>query len=127
MSEPIAVYSSNKLSNDDLLSFLKDIGASIIDTPPDSIAQARMSDDDKHIWIYLDQEHVPNEFTEDIPRVMAKLGQEPMSRFVIEISRTKGSVNLAINLLTKFCQIWPCVIYDDEVCTLDEYIAYVTH
>jgi hypothetical protein len=104
VSEPIALVSSVHITPDELIAFAREVGATV--TPNDPFL-ARLSRQDRHVWIAISDEAYDEATLEDYTQA---LGAPPAAIVVLEVSWTQGSMDLAAEFIAQFAQRWPAVV-----------------
>jgi hypothetical protein len=109
MAEPVALISSERITQQDFATALTAIGA-VID--PSDAAKARFSSGDMHVWLFRRDEELST-FERPVMELITRgLGGAPQTCIIIEISRRPGSESLALEVACAFASRWPCVVYD---------------
>lgn len=85
----------------------------------------RVSDDWKHLWIFLANDELHTDEAADQVTIAAKLNAQPQCQFVIEMSSEENVEVLAIDFIRKFSATWRCIIYNclDAFVTVEELLA----
>ncbi|MDQ3252560.1 MAG: helix-turn-helix domain-containing protein [Acidobacteriota bacterium] len=114
MSESIAVVTSDNVSRDDLAAFIQSRGGFIT---PERLLFGRFSNHDRHVWIGVDESLLEGyredeEMQNTLDAIRRKLGGEPQTSVIINISRTSGSEQLAADFVQSFAERWTCVVDD---------------
>ncbi|MCC3409940.1 MAG: hypothetical protein JGK17_31275 [Microcoleus sp. PH2017_10_PVI_O_A] len=130
MSEPIIVISSSNITKDELIAFIQTVGLEIVEQPNDPFF-GYLGRVDMYIWLTIDNRSVavledgePNEFA----IIKQKLGGEPQTGILLEMSRTPGNKLLAYELAASLAKQWPCVVdnlsgYDRRITSSTELFA----
>ena len=114
MSEPVALITNEVIEPGEFRAFLQQEGATLA---PDNSFDGRISAGDKHVWIALDNSSLryydeDEELADELRTLTELLGDKPRTNIVLEISRTEGSEQLAINFACEFAKRWKCVVDD---------------
>jgi hypothetical protein len=109
MPEPISLISSDEILPTEFLNFLQHSGALI---NPDTIYDGRISRENNHVWIVLDNSEFKNFDSEEIRLITQKLTAKPQTHILLDVSKTPGSQQLALEFVYKFARQWSCVVYD---------------
>ncbi len=109
MPEPISLISSADIKPEDFSTFLQQYGAIL---HPDRIYDGRLSRENLHVWIALDNSELKNFEADEIEMIAQKLADHPQTHILLDVSQTPGSQQLAIEFACKFSEKWPCVVYD---------------
>lgn len=128
MSEPIIVISSSNITKDELIVFIQTVGLEIVEQPNDPFF-GYLGRVDMYIWLTMhnritELEGEPNEFA----IIKQKLGGEPQTVILLEMSRTPGNKLLAYELAASLAKQWPCVVdnlsgYDRRITSSTELFA----
>lgn len=128
MSEPIIVISSSNITKDELIAFIQIVGLEIVEQPNDPFF-GYLGRADMYIWLAMhnritELEGEPNEFA----IIQQKLGGEPQTVILLEMSRTPGNKLLAYELAASLAKQWPCVVdnlsgYDRRITSSTELFA----
>ncbi|MEG3974037.1 hypothetical protein QT970_05370 [Microcoleus sp. herbarium8] len=110
MSEPIIVISSSNITKDELIGFIQTVGVEIVEQPNDPFF-GYLGRGDLYIWLAINNriaelEGEPNEFE----IIKQKLGGEPQTVILLEMSRRPGNKLLAYELAASLAKQWPCVV-----------------
>jgi hypothetical protein len=111
MPEPISLISSAEIKPSDFLNFLQYLGILL---HPDNIYDGRISRDDAHVWILLDNTELENFNAEEMKLITQKLTAKPQTHILLDISKTQGSEKLALEFACKFAKQWSCIVYDSN-------------
>jgi hypothetical protein len=111
MPKPISLISSAEIQPGEFLSFLQYSGVLL---HPDNVYDGRISRDNTHVWIVLDNTELKNFNTDEIELITQKLTAKPQTHILLDVSKTSGSEQLALEFACKFAKKWSCVIYDSS-------------
>uniref|UniRef100_A0A8J6ZKS6 Uncharacterized protein n=2 Tax=Desmonostoc muscorum TaxID=1179 RepID=A0A8J6ZKS6_DESMC len=111
MPEPISLISSAEIEPAEFLTFLE---YSNVLLHPDNVYDGRISRANTHLWIVLDNTELKNFSTEEIELITQKLTAKPQTHILLDVSKTPGSEQLALEFACKFAKKWSCVIYDSS-------------
>lgn len=121
MSSTIAILSSVALDAVQLTDFVLALDGFAVSSPE---FRGRLSDGNRHIWIYLSPEELPHHLEDEDEKaeIVSKLGGLPQTNIPIEISSTAGSKQIALNFALAFGKKWPVVVSNlyDKIFSLDE-------
>ncbi len=109
MPEPISLISSDEIQPAEFLDFLEYSGALI---KPDTIYNGRFSRENSHVWVSLDNHELTNFDPDEITLITQKLTAKPQTHILLDVSKTPGSRQLALEFVYKFAKQWSCVVYD---------------
>lgn len=120
MTENIALISTHAITKQELAETILKGGGVLT---PASGSVGRISQGTRYIWIYLEETEAflstQDAEEQDNPAgwelVRTKLGEEPQSAIEIEVSRTPGSQQLAVNFAILCAQRWPCVAIGADI------------
>lgn len=108
MSNGLVVVSSSDIKKDELISFLRTVGADIVEKPGDPFF-AYLGRGELYIWIAFDN-GIFNELEEaELEVTRKKLRGEPKTFMVLEISKAAGSRRFTYELAAKLAAQWPCI------------------
>lgn len=93
MPVPYYLVSSTRLGAEDFQSVLAASGGVLDENHPFS---GRVSRGARHVWLYLATEELENRDAEEIAAITGKLGAPPAACILLDVSRTEGSEQLAI-------------------------------
>jgi hypothetical protein len=108
MPEPISIISDQVITLDEFKDFLRELN---IEIDPDEVYDGRLSEGTHHVWMVLDNDELKNFDQSEIELMREKLGNQPISHILLDVSTTEGSQQLAINFIDKLSNRWNCVIY----------------
>ncbi|WP_375514935.1 hypothetical protein [uncultured Nostoc sp.] len=111
MPEPISLISSAEIKPGEFLSFLQYSGVLL---HPDHIYDGRISRDNTHVWIVLDNTELKNFNPDEIELITQKLTAKPQTHILLDLSKTSGSEQLALEFACQFAKKWSCVVYDSS-------------
>jgi hypothetical protein len=111
MPEPISIISDQVIKLDEFKDFLRDLH---IEIDPDEVYHGRLSEGNNHVWIVLDNDELKNFDQSEIELMIEKLGSQPKSHLLLDVSKTEGSKQLAMIFIDKLSNRWNCVIYDAQ-------------
>jgi hypothetical protein len=114
-----ALLSKEEMRREDIMTLLHEVKAVI---HPDEVYDGHLSHGNQHVWILLDNHILDNLEDYDRELIEQKLAGKPQSSIVLDVSRTSGSQQLAVDFAYRCAQIWPCVVYDfiDKVYSTEE-------
>ncbi|MDQ2716561.1 MAG: hypothetical protein M3Z08_16775 [Chloroflexota bacterium] len=106
--EPVELYSSIAIPHDELVAFLLQNSVERLGQSPH--LDYRLGRGEAYVLFELDsdEEHYPDPEFDAL--LESKLGGPPQTSFLIYISRNEGSEQLAMDFVTLFAQLWPCVL-----------------
>jgi hypothetical protein len=110
MSNNAVLLSTHQLTREELFEVMEGMRQPGTDIDPEDVLDARISRDDKYIWVFLYDAGVEELPEEDMPHIDEVLGGIPQSVVEIEISRQPGSEGLAVEFACLFAERWPCVV-----------------
>lgn len=111
MPEPISLISSAEIQPAEFLTFLEH---SKVLLHPDDVYDGRISRGNNHVWIVLNNTELKNFSTDEIELITQKLTAKPQTHILLDVSKTPGSEQLALEFACKFAKKWSCVIYDSS-------------
>ncbi|MEA5537398.1 hypothetical protein [Crocosphaera sp. XPORK-15E] len=111
MPESISLISNDEITHDEFILFLKQLGVYLY---PDQIYDGRVSRNNCHVWIVLDNSEIQNFAESEIKLITEKLGDYPKTHILLDISKNPGGLELAWEFVNQFYQQWSCVIYDSN-------------
>ncbi|MCW5316810.1 hypothetical protein GTQ43_24230 [Nostoc sp. KVJ3] len=111
MPESISLISSAEIKPGEFLSFLQYSGVLL---HPDNVYDGRISRDNTHVWVVLDNTELKNFNTDEIELITQKLTAKPQTHILLDVSKTSGSEQLALEFACKFAKKWSCVVYDSS-------------
>ncbi|MGK7944329.1 MAG: hypothetical protein AB4058_07655 [Microcystaceae cyanobacterium] len=111
MPEPISIISDQVIQLDEFKDFLQELN---IEIDPNEVYTGRWSEENYHIWIVLDNDELKNFEKSEIALMREKLGSQPKSHILLDVSKTEGSQQLAMIFIDKLSNRWNCVIYDAQ-------------
>lgn len=109
MPEPISLISTTEIKPAEFLNFLQKSGALL---HPDTVYDGRISRENKHVWIVLDNSELKNFDADEITVITQKLRAKPQTHILLDVSQTPGSEQLALEFVCNFAKQWSCLIYD---------------
>ncbi len=109
MPEPISLISSAEIKPGEFLNFLQYSGVLL---HPDNVYDGRISRDNTHVWIVLDNTELKNFHPDEIELITQKLTAKPQTHILLDVSKTSGSEQLALEFACQFAKRWSCVVYD---------------
>jgi hypothetical protein len=109
MSDPLLLLTAHGLTPDELDQVLREVGATV---DPDEVFDGRLSRDDLHIWVRLDNPELGFLPESTLQAAAAALGDQPRSSVVVEVSRKPGSEALVTDLAAALARRWPTLISD---------------
>ncbi|MEG3875637.1 MULTISPECIES: hypothetical protein [unclassified Microcoleus] len=114
--------------SDELIGFIQTVGVEIVEKPNDPFF-GYLGRGDLYIWVAINNriaelEGEPNEFE----IIKQKLGGEPHTVILLEMSRRPGNKLLAYELAASLAKQWPCVVdnlsgYDRRIISSAELFA----
>jgi len=107
MSQPILLVSSAIITQEQLHAFLSAVGAATVRS---GSFQGTVFRGNSQIWIGLENKELEYFDTNKRELVEQKLGGNPQTSIVIEISREFGSQELAVGFVCNFANYYPCVV-----------------
>jgi hypothetical protein len=111
MPEPISLISSAEIKPREFLSFLQYSGVLL---HPDNVYDGRISRNNTHVWIVLDNTELNNFNPDEIELITQKLTAKPQTHILLDVSKTSGSEQLALEFACQFAKKWSCVVYDSS-------------
>ncbi|MGK7881799.1 MAG: hypothetical protein AB4060_17130 [Crocosphaera sp.] len=111
MPESISLISNQKITHDEFIMFLKKLDVYLY---PDQIYDGRLSQNNCHVWIVLDNSEIENFDESEIKLITEKLGNSPKIHILLDVSKNPGSLELAWEFITYFDQKYNCVVYDSN-------------
>jgi hypothetical protein len=111
MPEPISLISSAEIKPREFLSFLQYSGVLL---HPDDVYDGRISRNNTHVWIVLDNTELKNFNPDEIELITQKLTAKPQTHILLDISKTSGSEQLALEFACKFAKQWSCIVYNSN-------------
>ncbi|HVB22585.1 MAG TPA: hypothetical protein VNG51_11605 [Ktedonobacteraceae bacterium] len=96
MSNSAVLLSTHQLTREELFEVMEGMRQPGTDIDPEDVLDARISRDEKYIWVFLYDAGVEELPEEDRSHIDEVLGGIPQSCVVIEISRQSGSQELAV-------------------------------
>jgi hypothetical protein len=111
MPETISLISSVEIKPREFLSFLQYSGVLL---HPDNVYDGRISRNNTHVWIVLDNTELDNFNTDEIELITQKLTAKPQTHILLDVSKTSGSEQLALEFACQFAKKWSCVVYDSS-------------
>lgn len=109
MPEPISLISSAEIKPGEFLSFLQYSGVLL---HPDNVYDGRISRNNTHVWIVLDNTELKNFNPDEIELITQKLTAKPQTHILLDVSKSSGSGQLALEFACQFAKKWSCVVYD---------------
>jgi hypothetical protein len=109
MPKPFALVSSREIKVQEFFDVLRQLGGVIDDA--EALA-GRLSQGDKHVWVSLDNSLLNEYEAAEIEQISLKLGGQPQSHILLDVSRTEGSEQLAVEFASMCAERWPCVVYN---------------
>lgn len=110
MSNTFAFISTGEIKHKELIEFLVQRGATI---HPDEVYDGRISQENKHVWVRLDSRILTEFEADDRELLMQKLAGRPRTSIILEVSRTPGSQQLAVDFACKCAERWPVAVVSD--------------
>ncbi len=111
MPESISLISNQKITHDEFIMFLKKLDVYLY---PDQIYDGRLSKNNCHVWIVLDNSEIENFDESEIKLITEKLGNSPQIHILLDVSKNPGSLELAWEFINYFNQKYNCVVYDSN-------------
>lgn len=111
MPEPISLISSAEIQPSEFLSFLQYLGILL---HPDNLYDGRISRENAHVWMVLDNTELENFNADEMKLITQKLTAKPQTHILLDVSKTPGSEQLALEFACKFANRWSCIIYDSN-------------
>lgn len=108
MPEPISLISSADIKQEEFTTFLQQSGAEL---HPDNVYDGRLSSGNMHVWIVLDNSELKNFDADEIDLITQKLGGSPQTHILLDVSKTLGSQQLAIDFACNLAEKWHAVVY----------------
>jgi hypothetical protein len=109
MPESISLISSAEIKPEEFLSFLQ---YSEVLLHPDNVYDGRISRNNTHVWIVLDNTELKNFNHDEIELITKKLRAKPQTHILLDVSKTLGSEQLALEFACKVAKKWSCVVYN---------------
>lgn len=111
MPESISLISNHKITHHEFILFLKELDVYLY---PDQIYDGRLSQNNCHVWIALDNSEIENFDEAEIKLITEKLGDYPKIHILLDVSKNPGSLELAGEFINYFHQKYNCVVYDSN-------------
>jgi len=111
MPEPISLISSAEIQPSEFLSFLQYLGILL---HPDDVYDGRISRDNTHVWMVLDNTELENFNANEMKLITQKLTAKPQTHILLDVSKTPGSEQLALEFACKFAKKWSCILYNSN-------------
>ena len=121
MSSAIGLLSSREVTPSELAALVVESGGVVAQN---NTGEGRISDGEHHIWIYLSPQELEGVMEVEGEAIVGKLGAQPKTNIVIEVSSTPGSEKLAVDFTRKFAERWPSVVatLTGNILSLDDLI-----
>ncbi|MGK7932675.1 MAG: hypothetical protein AB4041_14760 [Microcystaceae cyanobacterium] len=118
MPEPISIISDQTIIIDEFKDFLRGLN---IEIDPDEVYHGRLSEGNHHVWIVLDNDELKNFDQSEIELMKEKLGSQPKTHILLDVSKTEGSKQLAMIFIDQLSNRWNFTKYpfdasDEEKC-----------
>jgi hypothetical protein len=107
MSQTLSLYSPETIDMEDLAKFVAEIGGFFFD---DARADAGVSRDGCHVWIYGIPGALAGKFEEPEQAVTTRLGRPVKVRLDLQLSSASGSEVLALDIASAFTNSWPSAV-----------------
>jgi hypothetical protein len=107
MPEPISLISSADIHPEEFFSFLQHSEAVL---HPDAVYDGRISRENNHIWVVLDNNELKNFEADEIELITQKLEGKPQTHILLDVSQSPDSQQLLLEFCCKFAKKWPCII-----------------
>jgi hypothetical protein len=119
MPKPFALVSSGDIKGQAFLDVVREVGGVIEDA---KALQGRISQGERHVWVALDNNLLNEYEADEVELIRQKLGGNPQSCILLDVSRTAGSERLALEFACACAERWPCVVYNlrDKVLSASE-------
>ncbi|MEU4827526.1 hypothetical protein AB0H37_37170 [Actinomadura sp. NPDC023710] len=120
MAESVFLAFGEEVDRDRFIGLVATLGGV---TGPGERGDARLSDGYAHVWVHLTD--IPEDDPDELAVYEARLGGRVAAEIELEISRTKGSEQLAWRIIDAASRHWRFVVFNghDEpevgVCTVD--------
>ena len=126
MPVPFALISSSEITAEEFLAVLREAGGAIENA---AALAGRVSLHDKHVWVSLDNRLLKEYEADEMVLVTQKLEGPPQSHILLDVSRTEGSEQLAVEFACVCARKWPCVVYNvqDKVWSAAELLKLRNH
>lgn len=111
MPEPISLISSAEIKPEEFLSFLQYSGVLL---HPDNVYDGRISRNNTHVWIVLDNTELKNFNPDEIELITQKLTAKPQTHILLDVSKTSGSEQLALEFACQVAKKWSCIVYNSN-------------
>ncbi|MBG1258751.1 hypothetical protein [Nostoc commune] len=111
MPEPISLISSAEIKPGEFLSFLQYSGVLL---HPDNVYDGRISRNNTHVWIVLDNTELKNFNPDEIELITQKLTAKPQTHILLDVSKTSGSEQLALEFACQVAKKWSCIVYNSN-------------
>ncbi len=111
MPEPISLISSVEIQPSEFLIFLQYLGILL---HPDNVYDGRISRGNTHVWMVLDNTELENFNADEMKLITQKLTAKPQTHILLDVSKTPGSEELALEFACKFAKRWSCIVYDSN-------------
>ena len=124
MSHTFTLVSSHEISREDFLNLLQQSGVVL---QPDEVYDGRISQEDRHVWLALNttclRDYEDEQEARD--RLVQLLGGELKSCIDLNVSRTHGSQQLAVEFACLCATKYPCAVDDNmgKIFTAQELFA----
>lgn len=110
MGKQTQLFLPNLVTRNEIQVFLGKIGG-VIPPDPTSLQVGQYSDKERHLWIYLSYHEIYHTPPEHLDMIRLKLGTEPKSLLILEMSREPKTEFLVVDFVEKLSQRWKCVAY----------------
>jgi hypothetical protein len=104
------LFLANLVTRNELQVFIEKIGG-VIPPDPTSIQVGRYSNEKRDLWIYLSYHEIYHTLPEHLDMVRLKLGAEPATLILLEMSHEPKTELLVVDFVEKLSQQWKCVAY----------------
>ena len=109
MPKPFALISSRAMKAQEFFDVLRAVGGVVENA---DALEGRISRGEQHVWIALDNSLLKDYEANEVELISQKLGGKPQSHILLDVSRTEGSEQLAVDFAFACMARWPCVVYN---------------
>jgi hypothetical protein len=107
MSDEIFLVFYDPVEPERFLDLVEEIGG---ERRPDEWTGAILSDEDRHVWVFVDNISVASIEPDDREEYESKLGAPVRAQVVLDISSTEGSDRLALKLIDSAAERWNLLV-----------------
>ncbi|WP_030177445.1 hypothetical protein [Spirillospora albida] len=123
MASDVLLVFADPVHPDEFVDLIEELGGV---RRPDRSTGARLSREDRHVWVYVAPGTVVEPEPEDLAEYEKRLGGPMLTSVVLSISRTEGSDAVAMEIIEAAAARWRMLIDNDhgDVFTVEELRRY---